>query len=58
MSKQNFGPIFLVNFFSNYYQELNLDDFVTHEVEFKDINKAFDLLTKGECLRCVIWMDK
>lgn len=39
-------------------KELNLDDFVTHEVEFKDINKAFDLLTKGECLRCVIWMDK
>ncbi|WJX64427.1 hypothetical protein P8452_49208 [Trifolium repens] len=39
-------------------KELNLDDFVTHEVQFKDINKAFDLLVKGECLRCVIWMDK
>jgi len=39
-------------------QELQLDEFVTHEVEFKDINKAFDLLSKGQCLRCVIWMDK
>ncbi|CAJ2653809.1 unnamed protein product [Trifolium pratense] len=39
-------------------KELNLDEFVTHEVKFKDINKAFDLLVKGECLRCVIWMDK
>ncbi|CAK8538551.1 unnamed protein product [Lathyrus sativus] len=39
-------------------KELKLDEFVTHEVEFKDINKAFDLLVKGECLRCVIWMDK
>nr|KYP32422.1 Alcohol dehydrogenase-like 2 [Cajanus cajan] len=27
-----------------------LDEFVTHEVEFKDINKAFDLLSKGQCL--------
>ncbi|KAH1211668.1 Alcohol dehydrogenase-like 7 [Glycine max] len=39
-------------------KELNLDEFVTHEVEFKDINKAFDLLIEGQCLRCVIWMDR
>ncbi|CAI8584425.1 unnamed protein product [Vicia faba] len=39
-------------------KELQLDEFVSHEVEFKDINKAFDLLRNGECLRCVIWMDK
>ncbi|XP_073221042.1 alcohol dehydrogenase-like 7 isoform X2 [Cicer arietinum] len=39
-------------------KELNLDDFVTHEVEFKDINKAFDLLIKGQSLRCLIWMHK
>ncbi|TKY46561.1 Alcohol dehydrogenase 7 [Spatholobus suberectus] len=31
-------------------KELQLDEFVTHEVEFKDINTAFDLLIKGECL--------
>ncbi|KAK9135763.1 hypothetical protein Syun_015093 [Stephania yunnanensis] len=39
-------------------KELNLDDYVTHEVGFEDINKAFDLLRDGTSLRCVIWMDK
>ncbi|KAG2698211.1 hypothetical protein I3843_07G139500 [Carya illinoinensis] len=39
-------------------KELQLDEFVTHEVKFEDINKAFDLLIQGESLRCVIWMDK
>ncbi|XP_024634228.2 alcohol dehydrogenase-like 7 isoform X2 [Medicago truncatula] len=38
-------------------KELQLDEFVTHEVSFKDINKAFDLLRNGQCLRCMIWMD-
>ena len=39
-------------------QELNLDEFVTHELDFQDINKAFDLLIQGKSLRCIIWMDK
>ncbi|KAH0684202.1 hypothetical protein KY289_021954 [Solanum tuberosum] len=39
-------------------KELQLDKFVTHEVSFEDINKAFDLLIQGKSLRCVIWMDK
>ncbi|XP_027942017.1 alcohol dehydrogenase-like 7 [Vigna unguiculata] len=39
-------------------KELNLEEFVTHEVQFKDINKAFDLLNEGKSLRCVIWMDE
>ncbi|KAL5557772.1 hypothetical protein UlMin_033983 [Ulmus minor] len=39
-------------------KELQLDEFATHEVTFEDINKAFDLLLEGNCLRCVIWMDK
>ncbi|XP_076944698.1 alcohol dehydrogenase-like 7 [Bidens hawaiensis] len=39
-------------------KELQLDEFVTHEVEFEDINKAFDLLLDGKSLRCVIWMKK
>ncbi|KAK7372660.1 hypothetical protein VNO80_06047 [Phaseolus coccineus] len=39
-------------------KELNLDEFVTHELQFQDINKAFDLLIEGNSLRCVIWMDK
>ncbi|KAK6245629.1 hypothetical protein SCA6_008719 [Theobroma cacao] len=39
-------------------KELQLDEFVTHEVKFEDINKAFELLIEGKCIRCVIWMDK
>uniref|UniRef100_A0A7N0T0C7 Alcohol dehydrogenase n=1 Tax=Kalanchoe fedtschenkoi TaxID=63787 RepID=A0A7N0T0C7_KALFE len=39
-------------------QELNLDDFVTHEIDFEDINKAFDLLVGGRCIRCIIWIGK
>ncbi|CAI9296373.1 unnamed protein product [Lactuca saligna] len=39
-------------------KELQLDEFVTHEVEFEEINKAFDLLLEGKSLRCVIWMNK
>ncbi|XP_050215138.1 alcohol dehydrogenase-like 7 [Mercurialis annua] len=39
-------------------RELQLDDFVTHEISFNDINRAFDLLIEGKSLRCVIWMSK
>ncbi|KAL7262563.1 hypothetical protein ACSBR1_000847 [Camellia fascicularis] len=39
-------------------KELNLDGFITHEVSFQEINKAFDLLLQGKSLRCIIWMDK
>ncbi|XP_050366657.1 alcohol dehydrogenase-like 7 isoform X2 [Argentina anserina] len=38
-------------------KELQLDEFVTHEVTFEDINKAFDLLIEGKSLKCVICMD-
>ncbi|KAL6215818.1 hypothetical protein ACLB2K_015246 [Fragaria x ananassa] len=38
-------------------KELQLDEFVTHEVTFEDINKAFDLLIEGKSLRCVICMN-
>jgi S-(hydroxymethyl)glutathione dehydrogenase/alcohol dehydrogenase len=31
-----------------------LDKFVTHRVSLKDINKAFEMLQSGECLRTVI----
>jgi alcohol dehydrogenase class-P len=35
-------------------KELELDKFITHEVSFADINKAFDYMIKGESLRTVI----
>uniref|UniRef100_A0A6V7QQY5 Alcohol dehydrogenase-like C-terminal domain-containing protein n=1 Tax=Ananas comosus var. bracteatus TaxID=296719 RepID=A0A6V7QQY5_ANACO len=39
-------------------KELQLDEFITHELGFSDINKAFDLLEGGKSLRCIIWMDR
>ncbi|XP_031492123.1 alcohol dehydrogenase-like 2 [Nymphaea colorata] len=39
-------------------KELQLDDFITHEVSLHEINQAFELLTQGKSLRCIIWMDK
>ncbi len=34
--------------------ETMLDKYITHEMKFDQINEAFDLLHKGECLRCVL----
>merc|ERR1711972_170870 len=34
--------------------ELKIDEYITHTMEFKQINEGFDLLHKGECLRCVL----
>ncbi|KAF8404644.1 hypothetical protein HHK36_009532 [Tetracentron sinense] len=39
-------------------KELRLDNYITHEVSFQEINKAFDYLLQGKSLRCIIWMDK
>ncbi|XP_010459997.1 PREDICTED: alcohol dehydrogenase-like 2 [Camelina sativa] len=38
-------------------KELNLDGLITHELKFEEINKAFDLLTEGNTIRCILWMD-
>lgn len=38
-------------------KEMELEKFITHEVGFKDINKAFELMLKGESIRCIIRMD-
>ncbi|KAI0530619.1 hypothetical protein KFK09_000164 [Dendrobium nobile] len=38
-------------------KELELEKFITHRVTFSEINKAFDLMVKGEGLRCIITMD-
>lgn len=39
-------------------QELEVEKFITHQVPFSDINKAFEYMLKGEGIRCVIRMDK
>ncbi|KAL2537635.1 Alcohol dehydrogenase class-P [Forsythia ovata] len=38
-------------------KELELEKFITHEVPFSEINKAFELMLKGEGLRCIIRME-
>uniref|UniRef100_A0A803LUR4 Alcohol dehydrogenase n=1 Tax=Chenopodium quinoa TaxID=63459 RepID=A0A803LUR4_CHEQI len=43
--------------FESSREELLLDGFITHEVSFRDINKAFEYLINGQSLRCIIWMD-
>merc|ERR1719262_1435698 len=34
--------------------DLKIDEYITHKMDFKEINTAFELLHKGECLRCVL----
>ncbi|KAL1071077.1 hypothetical protein V6Z11_D11G065300 [Gossypium hirsutum] len=38
-------------------KELELEKFITHQVAFRDINKAFDYMLAGEGIRCIIRMD-
>ncbi|KAM0854602.1 hypothetical protein ACQ4PT_050334 [Festuca glaucescens] len=38
-------------------KELEVDKFITHSVPFSEINKAFDLMAKGEGIRCIIRME-
>jgi len=35
-------------------QDIDVDEFVTHNLPFSDINEAFKLLQAGECLRTVL----
>ncbi|XP_059630566.1 alcohol dehydrogenase 1-like isoform X2 [Cornus florida] len=37
-------------------KELELEKFITHEVPFSEINKAFVYMLKGESIRCIIRM--
>jgi S-(hydroxymethyl)glutathione dehydrogenase/alcohol dehydrogenase len=34
--------------------EINIDDFVTHDLPFEKINEAFDLLHEGKAIRSVL----
>nr|P05336.1 RecName: Full=Alcohol dehydrogenase 1 [Hordeum vulgare]CAA30600.1 unnamed protein product [Hordeum vulgare subsp. vulgare]prf//1410317A alcohol dehydrogenase 1 [Hordeum vulgare subsp. vulgare] len=38
-------------------KELEVEKFITHSVPFSEINTAFDLMAKGEGIRCIIRMD-
>ena len=36
---------------------VKIDEYITHNLNLNDINKAFELMHNGESLRAVIWMD-
>ncbi|KAJ7547520.1 hypothetical protein O6H91_08G089200 [Diphasiastrum complanatum] len=35
-------------------KDIKVDEFITHNLPFEDINKAFELMHDGQCLRCVM----
>ncbi|CAE8720773.1 unnamed protein product [Polarella glacialis] len=37
--------------------EVKIDEYITHNLNLKDINEAFKLMHEGKSLRAVIWMD-
>ncbi|CAL9031821.1 unnamed protein product [Prunus brigantina] len=39
-------------------KEIQVDEYITHNLPFEDVNKAFNLMKEGKCLRCVIHMAK
>ncbi|XP_028756549.1 alcohol dehydrogenase-like 6 isoform X1 [Neltuma alba] len=39
-------------------KEIEIDDYITHDLPFDEINKAFNLMREGKCLRCVIHMPR
>ncbi|XP_051126551.1 alcohol dehydrogenase-like 2 isoform X2 [Andrographis paniculata] len=39
-------------------KEINLDKYISHEINFEEINKAFEMLKEGTSLRCIVWMDR
>ncbi|KAF5942430.1 hypothetical protein HYC85_020072 [Camellia sinensis] len=38
--------------------KLKLEKFITHQVPFSEINKAFEYMLKGESIRCIIKMEE
>lgn len=38
-------------------QEIKVDEYITHSLSLAEINKAFDLMHEGGCLRCVLAMN-
>ncbi|XP_070679976.1 alcohol dehydrogenase-like 6 isoform X1 [Malus domestica] len=38
-------------------KEIQVDEYITHNLPFEDVNKAFNLMREGKCLRCVIHME-
>lgn len=44
----------IINKWINGENKINLDGFITHELPFSEINQAFQLLSEGKALRCLL----
>lgn len=38
--------------------ELDVKKYITHKKSFNEINEAFEILHRGDCLRCVLYFDE
>lgn len=38
--------------------KLKVDEFITHRQTLDGINKAFEVMKQGDCIRCVVDMRK
>ncbi|KAK6939983.1 Alcohol dehydrogenase-like, C-terminal [Dillenia turbinata] len=47
----------MISAFGWVHNELQLEKFITHEVPFLEISKAFDYMLQGDSLRCIIRME-
>lgn len=48
----------VIVFYIFYTQEIQVDEYISHNMPLEDINQAFDLMKEGKCLRCVLHMPK
>ncbi|ONH99284.1 hypothetical protein PRUPE_6G022900 [Prunus persica] len=39
-------------------KEIQVEEYITHNLPFEDVNKAFNLMREGKCLRCAIHIEK
>ncbi|MQL79299.1 hypothetical protein Taro_011736 [Colocasia esculenta] len=51
LSFRGMNRIFIFHFLCSLYQEIKVDEYVTHNLTLGEINKAFDLMHEGGCLR-------
>jgi S-(hydroxymethyl)glutathione dehydrogenase/alcohol dehydrogenase len=42
------------SFLVHILQEIKVDEYITHNLTLGEINKAFELMHEGGCLRCVL----
>jgi len=53
------GRTQLPDYIEKYYKgDIKVDELITHKFDFDDINKAFDALHSGDCIRAVMYLTR